>query len=394
MRALKSIFPILVLCVVAVFAFRHYAEIPVAVLNGLIFLPHFLALSAMGLAIHFSRSSVFFYVLVIICAYLSLKLGVAESALGYALLSGFVPVLIVVFSVLPERGVFNIKALPAFSVLLFIIVFSAFVVHTSHPWLTALMLPDWLPAKYFDWTSLSQSVLAISVTALISILVLFFLRPSPRSAAGLGILLMLFGFMHFGNNQKSLLVFCSSALLMCLYAILQESWRMAYLDELTGLPGRRALRERFQKLGETYTIAMLDVDHFKKFNDTYGHEVGDSVLRMIAGKLKAVTGGGSSFRYGGEEFTVVFPNRELPEAKEHLENLRETIAQSLFVVNRASRRSGDNASRPKKKKSATVTVSIGIAQYDEQVSSPWDILKKADKALYRAKKKGRNCTSR
>jgi diguanylate cyclase (GGDEF)-like protein len=260
--------------------------------------------------------------------------------------------------------------------------------------MTALLLPEWLPAKYFDWTSLSQSVLAISMIALISMLVLFFLRPSPRSAAGLGILLMLFGLMHFGVSQKSLLVFCSSALLMCLYAILQESWRMAYLDELTGLPGRRALRERFQKLGATYTIAMLDVDHFKKFNDTYGHEVGDSVLRMIAGKLKAVTGGGSSFRYGGEEFTVIFQNRELPEAKEHLESLRETIAQSLFVVNRASRRSGDNASRPKKKKSTTVTVSIGIAQSDEQVNSPWDILKKADKALYRAKKKGRNCISR
>jgi diguanylate cyclase (GGDEF)-like protein len=62
-------------------------------------------------------------------------------------------------------------------------------------------------------------------------------------------------------------------------------------------------------LGHRFTIAMLDIDHFKRFNDTYGHEVGDQVLKMVAAKLGQVRKGGRAFRYGGEEFALVFPNR-------------------------------------------------------------------------------------
>lgn len=86
---------------------------------------------------------------------------------------------------------------------------------------------------------------------------------------------------------------------------------MAYQDELTSLPGRRALKEYLLKLGSEYTIAMFDIDHFKKFNDTHGHDVGDQVLRMVASKLATVSGRGKSFRYGGEEFTLVFSEKSL-----------------------------------------------------------------------------------
>ena len=101
---------------------------------------------------------------------------------------------------------------------------------------------------------------------------------------------MMIAQLHFGEDSRSLNVFGSAALMMCLYAIMQETWRMAYLDELTGLPGRRALSEKFQKISGTYTVAMLDVDHFKHFNDSYGHDAGDAVLRMIAAKMTKVGG--------------------------------------------------------------------------------------------------------
>lgn len=167
---------------------------------------------------------------------------------------------------------------------------------------------------------------------------------------------------------------------------------MAYLDELTELPARRALREKFQQIGGLYTVAMLDVDHFKKFNDTYGHDTGDAVLRMIATKLSLVTGSGSSFRYGGEEFAIIFNGKNREEATLHLETLRETIATTPFIVNRASsRRKNDKKIKPVKNKAVSITVSIGVADSNHDTSDPWDILKLADKALYRAKKKGRNC---
>ncbi|MDP0971523.1 diguanylate cyclase, partial [Klebsiella pneumoniae] len=85
----------------------------------------------------------------------------------------------------------------------------------------------------------------------------------------------------------------------------------AFRDELTGLPGRRALNERTQRLGRNYVLAITDVDHIKRFNDTHGHDVGDQVLRLVASKLSKVNGGGRAYRYGGEEFAVVFAGKSL-----------------------------------------------------------------------------------
>ena len=210
-------------------------------------------------------------------------------------------------------------------------------------------------------------------------------------SAGLGVLILLIAQMHSGDASASLNVFSTAALLMCLYAVTQESWRMAYLDELTGLPARRALREKFQQMNGLYTVAMLDVDHFKKFNDTYGHDTGDAVLQMIAAKTNNVTGGGRSYRYGGEEFSIVFRGKNSADARQHLETLRETIANTRFVINRGSRRKSDKRAKLKNNKAVTVTVSIGVADSNASISSPWEVLKLADKALYRAKQKGRNC---
>jgi diguanylate cyclase (GGDEF)-like protein len=209
-------------------------------------------------------------------------------------------------------------------------------------------------------------------------------------SAGLGVLIMLIAQMHSGDTSASLNVFSITALLMCLYAVTQESWRMAYLDELTGLPARRALREKFQQMNGLYAIGMLDVDFFKKFNDTYGHDTGDAVLQMIAGKMNKVTGGGLPYRFGGEEFSIVFKGKNSAEARQHLEVLCKTIANTPFVINRGSRRKSDKRARLKKNKSVTVTVSIGVAESNSSVSSPWDVIKLADRALYRAKQNGRN----
>jgi len=393
MRIIKSILPIIVLLIGSFYGFQEYDQLPVSVINGIAFLPHMLALMVIGLSIHFSRSSVFFYVVLVVIANVFLRSGWAVSDMGYSLLSTFLPMLLLFLTVIPDRGIISVRAIPAHSVLLVVIGFSFFAATRSPDWVAKILLTDWLPAQYFDWTRLSQSALIMSAIALNYLLVLCILKPSPHMSAGFGVLVMLIAQMHFGDNSRSLDVFSSIALLMCLYAIMQESWRMAYLDELTGLPGRRALREKFQKMGGLYTVAMLDVDHFKKFNDTYGHDTGDAVLRMIASKMTRVSGGGVSYRYGGEEFSIVFTGKYVNDARQHLDDLREAIANSPFVINRVSRRQNDEKTIPNKSKSARVTVSIGVADSSAEVESPWDVLKLADKALYRAKKKGRNLVS-
>jgi diguanylate cyclase (GGDEF)-like protein len=153
------------------------------------------------------------------------------------------------------------------------------------------------------------------------------------------------------------------------------------------------------KLGMNYAIAMLDIDHFKKFNDTYGHDTGDEVLRLVASTLREVAGGGRPFRYGGEEFTILFPGKSIQDALPHLEELREKVAKRAFTLRGKSR--GKGKAKRKSKSASTrsarpiyITISIGVAQKNEKNKTPDTVMKSADTALYRAKKKGRNCVSK
>lgn len=188
-------------------------------------------------------------------------------------------------------------------------------------------------------------------------------------------------FAYLGRPSHSV-VFLTAGALALTVANLQESYNMAYLDELTQLPGRRALNEELGKLGRKYTIAMLDVDHFKSFNDKYGHDVGDDVLRMVAEQMRRVTGGGQPFRYGGEEFTILFPGKAVLNTDEHLEAVREAIeAASMTVTPKRGKGKGRKVS---------VTISIGAAQRGAKYRTTEEVIKAADKALYRAKRRGRN----
>ncbi|RDE23036.1 GGDEF domain-containing protein [Motiliproteus coralliicola] len=191
------------------------------------------------------------------------------------------------------------------------------------------------------------------------------------------------------QRLSSLLI--SLMLLLWMFALLRHGHGLAYLDELTGLPGRRALNEHLKRLGRHYCLAMLDVDHFKKFNDRYGHDVGDQVLRLVAAKLSRVRLG-KAYRYGGEEFCVVFPGREIEQTLEPLEEIRQTIEQARLRLREQDRPKSNRKGRKQRGKASTagnsvsVTISIGVAQNHTKS----DCLKAADKALYRAKSAGRN----
>jgi len=202
--------------------------------------------------------------------------------------------------------------------------------------------------------------------------------------------------MLAGNPARQTFLFSVAALILIIAAI-EGAHRMAFRDELTGLPGRRALNEALLKLGNTYTVAMVDIDFFKKFNDRYGHDVGDQVLAMVAALLGKVGGGGRPFRYGGEEFTVLFPGKALKEAQPHLEKLRQEVAEAGFKVRSAGRAGKNQSNRQKGEdsgKKVSLTISIGMAQSDKaRKTTPQAVIKAADKALYRAKEGGRNRVS-
>ncbi|MEM7562114.1 MAG: GGDEF domain-containing protein [Pseudomonadota bacterium] len=375
------------------YGYQWYPFLPASASIGISYLIYMLAIIVAALGIRFSRSTVFFYALLVLVTNLTLRFDLAEGNLNNSLVSSVLPMLLVVLTLLPERGIINIRAIPAHLLLIASAAFVVIVAKMSPPWATHLLLSDWAPARYFDWTNQSQSVLIVTGIALYIMLTLATMKRSLYLSTGFGVLLMLAAQLHFGDAEFSLNVFSGIALLMCLYAIMQETWRMAYVDDLTGLQGRRALSEKLQRIGGTYTIAMLDVDHFKKFNDNYGHDTGDAVLRMIATQMAKVEGGGAPYRYGGEEFAIVFNGKKKDEATRHLDNLRVEIAGKPFVIRHKARRRNDKAGKGKDNKTVKITVSIGFADSSDKPASPWDVVKLADQALYRAKGKGRNCIS-
>lgn len=187
-------------------------------------------------------------------------------------------------------------------------------------------------------------------------------------------------------------IYLTTAGLILVVSVVESSFGMAFRDQLTGLPARRALDEALLKLGNTYTVAMVDIDFFKKFNDKYGHDVGDQVLKMVGAKLGKVNGHGKPFRYGGEEFAVLFPGKQMDEAMPYLERLRKAIDATDFVVRGFGRKgkSERTGADGKFRKKAPVTISIGVAHRNGSSVTPHHVIQAADQALYRAKKAGRN----
>jgi diguanylate cyclase (GGDEF)-like protein len=262
-------------------------------------------------------------------------------------------------------------------------------------------LLEWLadirwPSLHGQWMSLIQLAYPMFFIAFVVLTVQYLRFPRPLHAAQLvGLVGLFWALPKTFILPFTLNILCSQVMLMIAAAVAHEAYQMAFRDELTGLPGRRALNERMQRLGRNYVLAMTDVDHFKKFNDTHGHDVGDQVLRLVASKLSKVSGGGRAYRYGGEEFALVFAGKTLEECLPHLEVIRGVIAAYSIQLRNPDRPQDDQQGRQRRAGSAatsvSVTVSIGVCERMPEQRTPEEVLKAADQALYAAKGAGRNC---
>jgi diguanylate cyclase len=169
---------------------------------------------------------------------------------------------------------------------------------------------------------------------------------------------------------------------------LEQFRRDAMTDSLTNLANRKAFDEHLEAAcakadaeGEALTLAMLDIDHFKRFNDTWGHQTGDQVLRYVASVMGRVAKAPRlAARYGGEEFAMIFPKENIDQVHRALETIRKEIASRSL-----RRRSTDD-------ELGAVTLSVGFAERrpDETAAS---LLERADTALYASKHAGRNCVT-
>lgn len=259
--------------------------------------------------------------------------------------------------------------------------------------------------------TLPDYALILFAGAAIFLLIRFLFIRKPVESAFLWTLAAFFLSLHFAADPRLATLYAATGACILSTSIIESSYLLAYHDELTGLPSRRAFNDAMLRLQEPYSIAVLDIDHFKKFNDTYGHETGDQVLRLVASNLARVTGGGRAYRCGGEEFNILFPGKNTSEVVDHLERLRENIQTSEFRMRGHDRRQAPRGpdrrtegvrrrstkgqiirdlAQPAGPAALSVTVSIGVASSAKKFSDPDRVLQAADKALYRAKANGRN----
>ena len=295
----------------------------------------------------------------------------------------FAPWLLLWAAAMPERRLLAGRNL----VLLGLLIIAAWLLLASpeHIW---PKLRGALPLGWLPWRS---GTVAACIVLAASILCLWrWLRLRTPMELSLSLCLIVTGIAllpQVSNAAASnLFVLCGA---IALVSILNASYRMAFVDALAGLSNRRALDEALARLSGEFALAMVDVDHFKVFNDRHGHAAGDRALKEVARQLK-LTCGCTAFRYGGEEFCLLFVGTRARQARETCEDLRRRVAAMRVPIRSEADRTTRKSSRRRDAGTVKITVSIGLARQTDRFRAPVDVLKSADKALYAAKAQGRN----
>lgn len=247
-----------------------------------------------------------------------------------------------------------------------------------------------------SWIGLPRAAVLTTALALVLTLARAIGTHSPLEAGSLWVVVAAALAVNDVRGARPSLMLAGGAVALVV-SLVESSYAIAYGDVLTGLPARRALNEALARLDGTYTIAIVDIDHFKRFNDTYGHDVGDELLRMVGARFAAVGGGGCAFRYGGEEFAVIFDGTKAADALPVLEALRSSIESTGFTLRARDRPRSDAGAGVRRRgltRTVSVSVSIGAAESSRTHTTPRAVVDAADAALYRAKRGGRNrvCT--
>lgn len=338
----------------------------------------------LALGFHRNRAVLAFAVLTFSSLALAGAIVPMHAEHGIQAMRMFAPWLLLAIAAMPERGLFSRRNLVLLSLLAVAVWLTLATPATIWP-----SLLDLLPLGLLPW---SAGTIAAGLTFVAAgLCVLRWVLTGTAVEGGLGIVLALTGIALLSNlkldTARTVLAIAGAC---SLGTVLYASYRMAFVDALSGLPNRRALDEALARMSGNYALAMVDVDHFKRFNDTHGHAAGDRVLQSVAQQLRR-TRSGRAFRYGGEEFCLLFSRAQSRNALHACEEARARVeALRVRVRSTPSRVRAGQAIKRVEANEVKVTISIGVANRDAQTPYPSDVLKAADQALYKAKGKGRN----
>jgi diguanylate cyclase (GGDEF)-like protein len=356
--------------------------------------PFTVVAAALLLGWRFNRSRLVFAIaLLALTEYVLVSgLDTPRDRIFFHSLTFLLPINLALVALLPERGTLTPAGLVRWVLLAIQVIIVVFLVQSFPDKALKLLTARMLPARLTAWTPVQQPAI-LAFLGIGVLLIMAWLREPQSPVRGyFYALIAVFAALSWAAPGSGQELWLATGGLILVVAVIEASYMMAYRDGLTELPGRRALNEALPRLSGQFTVAMVDVDHFKRFNDTYGHDAGDHVLRLVAARLAQASGGGTAYRYGGEEFALVFPGKGQDECLPHLEELRETVETSRFTMRRRFRPrvKPKNDKGRKSRQAIVITVSIGVAERNHRNASPDQVVQAADKALYRAKEAGRN----
>ena len=393
-----TILPIVLLSASYFFLPQLSHSLPHVLKTLLPYLPFIIFLIGMGLSWIFHHSREFNLFLLFTIIYISLSKYIwnpelkVDSQIAYLLLVALIPINYLLNFLLKERGILNQFGMRRFILLAIQLYCIAWLLEHPYPPLKEYLTFSFLKFSIFKLTAISQPLLAFILAASLVLIIRLIQTSSILVSGILSSLIAVTSALHFYQQPQLATIFIILAGLLIIVSITINAYSLAYLDELTNLPSRRAMVQNISTLGKRYSIAMVDVDHFKKFNDKYGHDIGDQVLKKLASQLRQVRGG-KAFRYGGEEFTVIFPNKNISEARIFCNELCKNVENSPFMLRNKKRPKSIKDNSKKKKHEGiplTITISIGLAERSTELTTSDEVIKQADKALYKAKKNGRN----
>jgi diguanylate cyclase (GGDEF)-like protein len=321
--------------------------------------------------------------------------GISPDLVAFQAMAFLLPLNLAALALTAERGFLTPPGLAHLGIILAQLAVVAILARGAPGAAAAVLQANLLPPRLFGWTPIGHLALLAFFVSLALIVASQLLAPTQAGQSFFWSLIAAFlglSAVRPASPGFASFYFATSALIL-IVAVVEASYHMAYQDSLTGLPARRALNEALLRLGSQYTVAMVDVDHFKRINDSHGHDVGDQVLRMVAAKLAQVGGGGKAYRYGGEEFAVIFAGKSAEACLPDLEALRKTVEDAKFILRsriRSRRRKEKIVADKGPGKRVPVTVSIGVAEKEQRHTKSDQVVKAADRALYRAKDGGRN----
>lgn len=355
--------------------------------------PYIVAILALFMSVWYQNSNSFY----LVCFILTIYAFISASALKYPMLNEVVtfssillPINAILLGFSKERGIISSYGRN-----------KAIIIIAQLIWIFINMMgksgADATKAPQPILIGLKAPALVLYIIAIVVLLVSYFLKSQYLNIAFVAVLIASIISFYLSNRIIVVAIFTTAIFVIIVIALFDISYSLAFYDTLTGVLSRRALEQELLKLGNKYCIAMVDLDHFKHINDNYGHDVGDEVLKMVASLLEKTAGRAKVFRYGGEEFAILFSGIGISDATAQLERMRKIIERRPFIIrsmNRPSEKPQKITASSTGQGKINVTVSIGVAQKSELLKTWQEVIRKADEALYKSKNGGRNCVTR